>query len=92
MTEHLQEVVDYVMGDDDSELAKTKAELAYALHSLEREIAIAQSMQSQNDALVKALEDLLECADSECVSGSSFEPIEAAKNILNAVKGAPGHG
>lgn len=45
MTEHFQEVVAYVMGDDESELSKTKAELAYALHSLERELAIAQAAQ-----------------------------------------------
>jgi hypothetical protein len=44
-SEHFQGVVDYVMGDDESELAKTKAELAYALHSLEREISICAETQ-----------------------------------------------
>jgi hypothetical protein len=35
-----QKFVDHVMSDDDSELGRTKAELAYALHCLEREISI----------------------------------------------------
>jgi len=55
MAEHFQEVVDFVMSEDNGELGKTKAELAYALHSLEREIAIAHQAQTQNDVLVKAL-------------------------------------
>lgn len=59
MSEHLQAVMDYVAGNDESELAKVKAELAYALMSLEREIAIAQNAQAQNADLVKALESLL---------------------------------
>lgn len=45
MSEHFQDVVSYVMGDDVSDLAKTKAELAYALHALEREIAICGETQ-----------------------------------------------
>ena len=49
MAEHFQEVVDYVMGEDESELAKTKAELAYALHSLEREISICAMTQTRLD-------------------------------------------
>jgi len=58
MGEHLQEVADYVTGDDNSELAKTKAELAYALHCLEREISICAETQKQNEALMKALEKI----------------------------------
>jgi hypothetical protein len=40
MAEHFENVASYVMGDDDSELAKVKAERDYALHCLEREIFI----------------------------------------------------
>lgn len=57
MSNHLQEVADYVMSDDTSELAKVKAELAYALMSLEREIAIAQSEQARSAALTGMLTD-----------------------------------
>src|SRR5215469_10177511 len=56
---HFQEVVDYVMGEDNSVLAKTKAELAYALHSLEREIGLCQKAEARNSELIKALEDIL---------------------------------
>ena len=58
MSEHFNEVVDYVMGNDDSELAKTKAELAYALHALEREIAICAQTQERNEALKAALREI----------------------------------
>ena len=58
MGDHLQDVFDYVVGDDSSEMAKIKAEHAYALHALEREIAICAKTQKQNDALVKAIQDI----------------------------------
>jgi hypothetical protein len=45
--ENLDAVAAYVAGDDDSELAKTKAELAYALMCLERELNIAQQQAWQ---------------------------------------------
>jgi hypothetical protein len=41
MPDHFQAVVDYVAGNDENELAKVKAERDYALHCLERELAIA---------------------------------------------------
>ncbi len=34
------------------------------------------------DELRETLSDLLVCADSECVSGSSHEPIEAARALV----------
>jgi hypothetical protein len=58
MSEHFQEVIDFVMGDDESELGKTKAELAYSLHCLEREIAICSQAQARNEALAKALAEI----------------------------------
>lgn len=58
MSEHFQSVVDHVMGDDDSELGKAHAERDYALHCLEREIAIAHAAEARCDALVKALADI----------------------------------
>ena len=75
MTEHFKEVVDFVMSDDNSELAKKKAELSYALFSLEREIAICQRTQAQNDALVKALElqEAAEVAHANCDECSGEE-------------------
>ena len=39
-------------------------------------------LKAENDRLRAALRDLLICADSECVSGSSNDPIEAAKSVL----------
>lgn len=76
MSENFQKVADYVMGDDDSELAKTKAELAYALHALEREITIAQSEQSRSKALAKALKTLCdEIADTEMHGDGAYDQI-----------------
>jgi hypothetical protein len=53
-TEHLADMVAYVMGEDESELGKTKAELAYALHCLEREIAICADLRRLLWMVVKA--------------------------------------
>jgi len=52
---HLDKVLDWVMGDDDSKLAKVTSERDYALHWLEREIAISQ----QSDRRIEALEAAL---------------------------------
>lgn len=54
MGEHLADVVAYVMGEDDSELGKVKAELAYALHALEREIAICADTRRLLWLIIKA--------------------------------------
>lgn len=59
MTDHFQNVVDYVMGEDASELSKVRAERDYALHCLERELSIAQQAQSQLADATKLIEDLL---------------------------------
>src|SRR5712664_1298227 len=53
---HYEKFVDHIVSDDDSELGKTGAERDYALHWLEREIAICSRTQTRNAALVKALE------------------------------------
>lgn len=53
---HLAKFAEFVIGDDNSELGIARAERDYALHCLEREIAIAQSEQAKSAALVKALE------------------------------------
>ena len=64
MTEtHYEKFVDHIMSDDDSELGKIKAERDYALFSLEREIAICAQTQAQNDALVKALKNIIAAND-----------------------------
>jgi len=57
MTEntHFEAFVDHIISDDDSDLGKMKAERDYALHCLEREIAICAQTQARNDVLVKAL-------------------------------------
>jgi hypothetical protein len=44
---HFENFVDHILSDDDSELGKTKAELNYALHCLEREIAICARTQAR---------------------------------------------
>jgi hypothetical protein len=50
-----EKVVDHVMSDDDSELGKTRAERDYALHCLERELAICAKTQARCDALEDVL-------------------------------------
>jgi hypothetical protein len=104
MTEHLADIVAYVSGEDDSELGRTKAELAYALHSLEREIAIAHSMQRQNESLATALEEcvtILDGAQSGFIPGCGSDlawrrgrddRVDEARRLIAAVKGAPDHG
>ncbi len=50
----MDDFINYVMSNDESELAKVKAELAFALHCLEREIGIcAQTQEQLNQALAK---------------------------------------
>jgi hypothetical protein len=67
MTEksHYEQFVDYIMSDDDSELGRMKAERDYALHALEREIAIAHQAQARVEALEAALETILDEIDSK---------------------------
>ena len=55
---HFERVVEHVMSDDESELGKSRAELAYALHSLEREIAINNQSFKRIETLSKALANL----------------------------------
>jgi hypothetical protein len=50
----------HIMSDDDSDLGKMKAERDYALHCLEREIAICAQTQAHNDALVSFAKYVLE--------------------------------
>jgi hypothetical protein len=52
---HFEAFVDHIISDDDSALGKMKAERDYALHCLEREIAICSQTQARNDALVTEL-------------------------------------
>lgn len=42
-----------------------------------------RSLTARVGELEAALEKLLECADAECVSGSAYEPIMAARDLLN---------
>ena len=65
---HFGAFVDHIMSDDDSELGKMKAERDYALHCLEREIAICTKTQACNDALVKALKNARNCIDTLIVN------------------------
>ena len=58
---HFEKVVSYVMSNDESELTKMTAERDYALHCLEREIAIAHHAQTRIEALeaaLRAIEDV----------------------------------
>lgn len=56
MTEtHYEKFVEHVLSGDDSELGRVKAERDYALHCLERELAIAQksmTWERAEDALI----------------------------------------
>ena len=56
MTEpsHFESFVDHIMSDDESELGKAKAERDYALHCLEREIAICANTRRLLWLIVKA--------------------------------------
>lgn len=64
MAEHLDDVAIYVSGEDTSELAKTKAELAYALSALDREMDLCRQAEARLAEAVKAFEDYGEHADS----------------------------
>jgi len=54
---HFDRVADYVMSNDGSELSMVKAERDYALHCLEREIALAHQAQERIEALEAALRE-----------------------------------
>lgn len=49
----------YVSGKDTSELAKTKAELAYMSMALDREMEIGRKFQESHDALVASLGEMM---------------------------------
>lgn len=83
MSENFQKVADYVMSDDDSELAKTKAELAYALHALEREIAIAQSQQSRCETLIRVMRSIARGLNGKPLRGIDAE--DRARVTLNGL-------
>jgi hypothetical protein len=53
---YFEKVVAHVMRDDDSELGKVKAERDYALHALEREMAICHQAEETNAALVEYIQ------------------------------------
>lgn len=57
MTEqsHLAKFAEFVIGDDSSELGIARAERDYALHCLEREIAICATTQTHLDQAEVAL-------------------------------------
>jgi hypothetical protein len=93
MTEqtHFKDFVDHIMSDDDSELGKMKAERDYALHCLEREIAICANTQACNDALVKALNDIMQRANESSTGENGlldtiYEMNRLARNALASVK------
>ena len=92
MGDHLQQVADYVTGDDNSELAKIRAELAYALHCLEREIAICADTQKKNGALVKALEGIAEFCSADAGPLGAIDRLTSirntALNVLASVGGS----
>jgi len=94
MGDHLQDVFDYVVGDDRSEMAKIKAEHAYALHALEREIAICAKTQKQNDALVDLVQTLLDNEPDYPIADNGATVLdgwrEQAKRVLGRVGNAGG--
>jgi hypothetical protein len=56
---HFEKFAAYVISNDDSELSFVKAERDYALHCLEREIAIAEQTRARVETLEAALEDAI---------------------------------
>jgi hypothetical protein len=96
MAEHTNfgEFANYILGNDESELAKTKAELAYALHSLEREITICQHTQERNQELVRALVKVRSYNLSILAGHINYRPldhVEAIDGVLGVV-GGPSNG
>ena len=77
MTSHFEKVADYVMSNDGSELSMVKAERDYALHCLEREIAIGE----QDRARIEALEAELfnPCTQAEL---DAFEDLDSKSKRL----------
>jgi hypothetical protein len=78
MGDNFKAVVDYVIGDDESELGKTKAELNYALHSLEREIAICSRTQREIDRVRAAFIRYLQ-NENECNAGPTGKACHSHK-------------
>ena len=77
---HFEKVVSYVMSNDKSELTNMTAERDYALHCLEREIAIAHQMQAENGRLRRALRDVMNAENC---------PYEVARDALRCDRTTP---
>jgi hypothetical protein len=58
-------------GDENDPLAKMTAERDYALHSLDRELALNAEARAHREALVKALEELTAACESDFMSPST---------------------
>ena len=71
---HFKKVVSYVMSNDKSELTNMTAERDYALHCLEREIAIAHHAQARIEALEAALRKI---AELEYLTDEAMQKIAA---------------
>ena len=55
---HFAKFTDHIVSNDGSELSAAEAERDYALHCLERELAIAHRAQARIEALEAALREI----------------------------------
>ena len=83
---HFGAFVDHITSDDDSELGKMRAERDYALHCLEREIAICAQTQMRNDALVEALATIADIAEGSGTLNSFPNIAKIARGALASIK------
>lgn len=82
---HFENVVDYVMADDYSDLGFVKAERDFALHCLEREIAIAQQAQARIEALEAVLRSIANKCPATCDMTLAREMAQEAEEALAAL-------
>jgi len=76
MADNFKEFVDYVIGDDDSELGRTKAELNYALHSLAWDMMLeaADEIDRVRAGFMRYLQN-----ENECNAGPTGKPCHSQK-------------
>ncbi|MEY9806927.1 hypothetical protein ABIF30_006534 [Bradyrhizobium elkanii] len=85
---HFEKFAEHIMSDDDSELGKVKAERDYALHCLEREIALCSQAETRLNEAVKLIYDLLGLERGSGERAFDFLDSDFAQSILRDVSEA----
>ena len=87
MAEHLDDIATYVSGEDTSELAKVKAELAYALSALDREMELCRQVEVRLPVATEIIRPFAWYFEvNDCVERSNSDVLEVPIRDLRAAR------